>query len=203
MNLEITSRDGPVPVLQLRGRVDTNTSHDLEEALQARLSTAHDGLILDFTEVEYISSAGLRVVLMTVKKLDSHRGGLVLCGMSAHVREVFDIAGFSRMLDIQADQSAALQKLGVKETSVGDPAAVLGQWLNARPITCKPIPRERAQAVAGVLGIALSEVVDAPAVASATESKSASQEPDNPLLRLFERARTTITALIARWRDRP
>lgn len=98
-------------VLALTGRLDTNTSGELDRHLAEHVGLA-DRLVLELTSIEYVSSAGLRVVLMLAKKLQRGGGALVLCGMSAGVREVFDIAGFSKILTIEPDRASALTRLG-------------------------------------------------------------------------------------------
>lgn len=98
-------------VLALKGRLDTNTSGDLDRHLTEHVGLS-DRLVLDLAEIEYVSSAGLRVVLMLAKKLQRGGGALVLCGMSAGVREVFDIAGFSKILTIEPDRAGASARFG-------------------------------------------------------------------------------------------
>ena len=84
-------------------------------ALEAQLLTLVDGgvrqLVLDFAALDYISSAGLRLVLVLAKRLKQERGRLVLCAMQPHVHKVFDISGFLAILDVQATRQEALARL--------------------------------------------------------------------------------------------
>ena len=84
-------------------------------ALEAQLLTLVDGgvrqLVLDFAALDYISSAGLRLVLVLAKRLKQERGRLVLCATQPHVYEVFDISGFLAILDVQATRQEALARL--------------------------------------------------------------------------------------------
>ncbi len=105
------SREGEAVVLNLIGRLDSATAGDLEFACEPHVS-GPTHLLLDMEGIQYVSSAGLRVFLMVAKKLQKTGGELVLCGMSAGVREVFDIAGFSRIFKIEPDRAAGLAKLG-------------------------------------------------------------------------------------------
>lgn len=98
-------------VLQLDGRLDTATALQFDLAVQPHTVGA-TRLLIDLAQISYVSSAGLRVFLMTAKKLQKTGGNLVICAMSPSVREVFDIAGFSRMLRIEADQAAGRAALG-------------------------------------------------------------------------------------------
>jgi hypothetical protein len=66
--------------------------------------------VLDLSKIGYVSSAGLRVLLMLAKQLDGGRGSLRLAGLNPQVKQVFDIAGFSKLFSIYASQDAALDK---------------------------------------------------------------------------------------------
>lgn len=101
-----TEQAGDQVTLMLEGRLDTATSPNFEQSVRPHTESG-TRLIVDLAAVEYVSSAGLRVFLMAAKKLQKSGGKLVICGMTPAVREVFDIAGFSRMLRIEADQEAA------------------------------------------------------------------------------------------------
>lgn len=106
-----TEKQESLVVLQLEGRLDSTTSSQFDQAIQPHTEGA-TRLLIDLAKVQYVSSAGLRVFLMTAKRLQKTGGSLVICSMSPAVREVFDIAGFSRMLRIEADQTAGRAALG-------------------------------------------------------------------------------------------
>ena len=110
LKIQVVKQDDLV-ILELEGRLDTSTSPDFDLAVEPH-TAGPTRLAVDLAKVQYVSSAGLRVFLMTAKKLQKTGGKLVICSMSAAVREVFDIAGFSRMLRIEADQAAARTALG-------------------------------------------------------------------------------------------
>lgn len=97
MSLKIEKKNAET--LALSGRLDTVTAPELEAELSALLPTA-DSLVLDMEKLEYISSAGLRVILKTQKAL-TQKAGLKLTKVSEAVREVFDITGFSDFLTIE------------------------------------------------------------------------------------------------------
>lgn len=84
--------------LSLSGRLDTGTAPQLEKELSELLPTL-DSLTLDLAKLEYISSAGLRVILKAQKAL-SKKGGLTVAHVPEAVQEVFDITGFSDFLTI-------------------------------------------------------------------------------------------------------
>lgn len=81
----------------LQGRLDTTTAPQLEAELQLEDVTA---LKFDFTELEYVSSAGLRI-LLAAQKVMNKQGTMVLTGVSDEIMEVFEITGFSDILTIE------------------------------------------------------------------------------------------------------
>ena len=99
MSLKIEKKNTETKTLALIGRLDTVTAPELEAEISAILPTA-ESLVLDMEKLEYISSAGLRVILKTQKAL-TQKAGLKLIHVSDEVREVFDITGFSDFLTIE------------------------------------------------------------------------------------------------------
>ena len=85
--------------LVLEGRLDTITAPQLEEALKERLEGVQR-LVLDFKALEYISSAGLRVLLMAQKVMNK-QGTMVIRNVNETISEVFDITGFADLLTIE------------------------------------------------------------------------------------------------------
>ena len=85
--------------MKLGGRLDTTTAPELEKAFEENMDVSKD-LILDMKELQYISSAGLRVLLAAQKKMNQS-GKMKLTGVSDEVMEVFEITGFSDILTIE------------------------------------------------------------------------------------------------------
>ena len=81
------------------GRVDTTTAPALEKELKESFDNC-DSLVLDFAEVEYISSAGLRV-LLSAQKVMGKKGGMKLINVSNDINEIFEVTGFSDILVIE------------------------------------------------------------------------------------------------------
>ena len=98
-----------VIILAPDGRLESNSAPILEEEIE-RIGSGDDGhhLLLDFSKVEYISSAGLRVVLKTVKERQSASKSFAVSNMQDHVREVFEISGFDSYINIHPDTTKAL-----------------------------------------------------------------------------------------------
>lgn len=98
--MNITKKsDGEKLTLVVSGRLDTNTSPMLEAELKQSVGGVKE-LVFDFSEVEYISSAGLRV-LLAAQKVMNRQGSMKLTGVNADVMEVFEITGFSDILTIE------------------------------------------------------------------------------------------------------
>jgi len=98
--MKITKKqDGSALVIALEGRLDTTTAPDLEKELKTSLDGVTD-LTLDLTNLDYISSAGLRVLLSAHKTM-MKQGQMKLTNASDIVKEVFDVTGFSDILTIE------------------------------------------------------------------------------------------------------
>ena len=98
--LKITKQaDGSTLTVKVEGRVDSNTAVELDRALNGTL----DGitkLILDFERLEYISTAGLRALLIAQKTMNQ-QGTIVIQNVSGAVKEIFEVTGFTDMLMIE------------------------------------------------------------------------------------------------------
>ena len=92
-------QDGASLRISLEGRLDTTTSPSLEEVLKTSLDGISD-LVFDFTKLEYISSAGLRLLLWAQKTMNK-QGQMAVEGANASIREVFEITGFEDILTIR------------------------------------------------------------------------------------------------------
>jgi len=98
--MKITKKqDGSALVIALEGRLDTTTAPDLEKELKTSLDGVTD-LTLDLTDLDYISSAGLRVLLSAHKTM-MKQGQMKVTNASEIVKEVFDVTGFSDILNIE------------------------------------------------------------------------------------------------------
>ena len=98
MNIE-KKLEGTTLTIALEGRLDTTTSPDLEEALGESLDGV-TALVFDFTKLDYLSSAGLRVLLSAQKRMNK-QGSMKLVHVNDAVKEVFDITGFADFLTIE------------------------------------------------------------------------------------------------------
>ncbi|WP_051195204.1 STAS domain-containing protein [Pseudobutyrivibrio ruminis] len=98
LNINIL-KDAGKAVLALEGRLDTSTAPQLEDAINRDIAEITD-LSFDFKNLEYISSAGLRVLLSTQKVMNK-QGKMIIKNVSEEVMEIFDVTGFSDILTIE------------------------------------------------------------------------------------------------------
>ena len=107
--MKIEVRDSSdVKILEFEGNLDTNTSPDAEATINELIDNGSTMLLANFEELNFISSAGLRVLLATAKKLRGTGGDLRICALNPTVQEVFDISGFGSILSVYSSESEAL-----------------------------------------------------------------------------------------------
>jgi anti-anti-sigma factor len=97
-------------IVKVPGRLDAVTSPQLEQDLNVRIEQGDEHVIMDLADLDYISSAGLRIVLSTAKKLQSKGGSFVLCNLRKMVVDVFNLSGFSSFLSITDSLEDALAR---------------------------------------------------------------------------------------------
>lgn len=102
---------GEAVVLHLSGRVDSQSGGELQAAALASLA-GNSRLVLDFGGVDFVSSAGLRVVLMAAKQARAAGGGFAVFGLEETVRKVFDVSGFARVIPMVATEAEAVAAAG-------------------------------------------------------------------------------------------
>ena len=97
-----------VNVMEFTGNLDTNTAPEAENQINALLDGGASKILVNFENLNYISSAGLRVLLITAKKMMATGGSLKICSLNGTVQEVFDISGFNTILSLAANEADAL-----------------------------------------------------------------------------------------------
>ncbi len=99
--MEITETEQQqIIIFSLAGRLDSNTSPEFDKRILHAIERGFRHIVLDCRKLDYITSAGLRVVVKTAKKLKPEQGQIILCAMEDYVKEVFEIAGFDSFLPI-------------------------------------------------------------------------------------------------------
>ena len=107
-----TSKDGSVFIFSISGRLDAETAQQAEKEAKTWLESGEKIIAGDLSELAYISSAGLRLMLMLAKGLKTSGGKFCLFGLQEPVMEVFEIAGFSSIIPLAATQGDAITQLG-------------------------------------------------------------------------------------------
>jgi anti-sigma B factor antagonist len=101
---------GAVLIMEPRGRIDTNGAKPFGDRVVELIRSGSHNMLIDMQHILYISSAGFRALLIARKLADEVQGRLVLCGMSAEIRRLFDIAGFTGLFTVCAGRDEGLAK---------------------------------------------------------------------------------------------
>ena len=110
--MDITEeQSGGVTVLKPAGRIDSGTAGAFEARLIKALGNGPNRVVVDMAQLAYISSAGLRALLVAAKKARPAGGRIALAAMAPPIREVFDLSGFSSLFEIYPDGPAAVAAL--------------------------------------------------------------------------------------------
>jgi anti-sigma B factor antagonist len=108
--VNITNADAEgVTVVRFEGNLDTNTAPEAQDHFDGLAAGGVSKILVDFEDLDYISSAGLRVLLATAKKLRGAGGNLRLCSLNETVGEVFEISGFSTIFAVFPSEAEALE----------------------------------------------------------------------------------------------
>ena len=103
--------NGDKKIVRLDGRVDASSAPSLEATLNEMVEKGNKALALDFTQVTYLSSAGMRLLLAMTKKMQGNGNGFVVFSIHDDVMEIIKMAGFERVLKICNNEAEALAAL--------------------------------------------------------------------------------------------
>ena len=106
-----TERQDSVLSAQVGGRIDGSNVAEFEEAIRTAIEESDRAVIMDFDKLVYISSAGLRAILLTAKSLGNRNAKFALCSLSDQIREVFETSGFDKVIAIHPSKAEALASL--------------------------------------------------------------------------------------------
>jgi len=110
MDVSTREVDGTL-VVDLKGDLDTNTAPDAQEHIDGVIAGGASKLVINLADLEYTSSAGLRVFLATAKAMQAGGGALAICCLNETVEEVFEISGFDAILNVFATEAEALEEV--------------------------------------------------------------------------------------------
>lgn len=107
----IEERRENILILRVIGRLDSSTSKMMEERLLPIIDSGEGRLVIELSQLDYISSAGLRVFLLAAKRMGNAKGRMILCSLQDAVKQVFDIAGFSSFLTLASSTEEAINTI--------------------------------------------------------------------------------------------
>jgi anti-sigma B factor antagonist len=103
---------GEVTILAPRHRVDTNNAPEVEKIIWENIGDGDGKMVIDFPHVNYISSAGLRVLLKTAKQMKKGGGKLGLCNLNDQIKEVLELSGFMGIIDCHDSVDSCIAAFG-------------------------------------------------------------------------------------------
>lgn len=108
LNIELDEIERKI-LIKVEGRLDAPSSPSLEKRINSLIEEGKYHILIDFSKIEYLSSAGLRLLLSATKKLKAKEGNLVLFSIPEEVMEIIKLAGFQKILIICKNEQEALQ----------------------------------------------------------------------------------------------
>jgi anti-anti-sigma factor len=110
--MEISQKEekGIVSIV-IKGRMDADSSPDAEKVVKEALGAEANRLLFDLGELEYLSSAGLRVLLTAAKEMRRRDGKIVLCALNEFVKEIFEVSGFQSLIPITDSVESGIEVL--------------------------------------------------------------------------------------------
>jgi anti-anti-sigma factor len=93
-------KEGAVAIVSVAGRIDSMSAPDFQRKLEEIVAQGEKNIVVDLAKLQYVSSAGLRSILIGAKSAQASGGKLCCCSLQGMVKQVFDISGFCRMLPI-------------------------------------------------------------------------------------------------------
>lgn len=109
MNLNITT-DNNIVIISIEGSIDSKTAGDLQSQIMGKVSETNN-VLLDLTKVDYVSSAGLRVLLMIYRQIKTRNGKVILVGVSEEIKDVMSMTGFINFFEIVDNIDNALKMI--------------------------------------------------------------------------------------------
>lgn len=104
-----SERDGSALVVAVDGRIDGSNSQDFQDRFEAAITDGDRAVVLDMGKLTYISSSGLRATLLLARRLQRQQAKFAICSLSPSIKEVFEISGFDRIIQVHASREEATQ----------------------------------------------------------------------------------------------
>ena len=100
-----------VLIIKINGRLDAATSPSADETIKKSMEEDRNRLLFDLSDLEYLSSGGLRVILSAAKEIKRRNGKVALCCLNQYVDEIFEVSGFKSMIPIKDTLEAGIEEL--------------------------------------------------------------------------------------------
>jgi anti-sigma B factor antagonist len=110
MNIEKDSTQGII-IMKVGGRLDGDSTETLEKEVLDVLNAGSERLLMDFSDLEYINSSGLRILVMAFQRLKQNGGVLGVCSLKDYILEVFDISGYNRLFSLYPTRDDAVSDM--------------------------------------------------------------------------------------------
>ncbi len=108
--MQISSeRDGSALIVAVDGRIDGSNSQEFQDRFEEVVGDDDSAVVLDMDKLTYISSSGLRATLLLARKLQRQQAKFAICALSPSIKEVFEISGFDRIIQVHASREEATQ----------------------------------------------------------------------------------------------
>jgi len=107
----IQKEENGIVIIAIKGRLDADTSPEAEKVVKEALKSQTTRILFDLASLEYLSSAGLRVLLGAAKEMRRKDGKIVLCALNAFVKEIFEVSGFQSLIPIADSVESGIEVL--------------------------------------------------------------------------------------------
>lgn len=111
----ILDKKNDIMEINISGRLDAVTAVEADKTFSVVIDEGESNLLINLAELDYISSAGLRVLLVVAKRIQQNRGKVVLCDLNANVKEIFEISGFSSIFNIFDSKEEAVKSFETQD----------------------------------------------------------------------------------------
>lgn len=110
MKIDYKMENG-ILIIAIQGRLDAATSPSADETIKKTMEEDQNRLLFDLSDLEYLSSGGLRVILSAAKEIKRRNGKVALCCLNQYVDEIFEVSGFKAMIPVKDTKEAGLEAL--------------------------------------------------------------------------------------------
>lgn len=104
-------KENGITILAVNGNLDAEGTQAMEEKVVALLANGETSLLFDFSELDYINSSGLRVLVLAYQRLKKSSGRVAICGIKDYIQEVFEVSGYDKIFPLFPNRGDALSRM--------------------------------------------------------------------------------------------